>query len=111
LPQFARETREQNRLPFEVLSDPHNDVAERFGLRYRLPEYLIELYRSFPLDLPTFNGDDSWTLPIPARFVVSGDGRIRKVDADPDYTRRPEPEETVAFLKALASSSGRNEGN
>ncbi len=86
-----------------MLSDPHNDVASGFGLRFRLPQYLIELYRSFPLDLPTFNGDDSWTLPIPARFVVSGDGVIRHVDADPDYTRRPEPEDTITFLKALAT--------
>ncbi len=106
MPQFAREVREQHHLPFEVLSDPHNDVANRFGLRYRLPDYLIEIYRSFPLDLSTFNGDDSWTLPIPARFVVSADGVIRHVDADPDYTRRPEPEDTIAFLKSLAKPAG-----
>jgi len=40
-------------------------------------------------------------LPIPARFVVSKDGIIRKVDADPDYTRRPEPDDTIAFLRTL----------
>jgi peroxiredoxin len=38
---------------------------------------------------------------MPARFVVSQDGIIRKVDVDPDYTRRPEPEDTIEFLTQL----------
>lgn len=88
-------------MQFDVLSDVHNEVAARFGLVFRLPEYLINIYKSFPLSLPDYNGDESWTLPIPARLVVSKDGIVRKVDADPDYTRRPEPEDTIAFLRTL----------
>jgi peroxiredoxin len=88
-------------LQFDVLSDLHNEVAARFGLVFRLPEYLVNIYKSVPLSLPDYNGDESWTLPIPARLVVSQDGIVRKVDADPDYTRRPEPEDTVAFLRTL----------
>ncbi len=93
--------REKHHLPFEVLSDAGNAVAGRFGIRYQLPDYLVELYKLFPLDLPAFNGDASWTLPVPARFVVSADGIVRKADVDPDYTRRPEPSETVDFLRTL----------
>lgn len=88
-------------MPFDVLSDLHNEVAARFGLVFALPDYLVNIYKSFPLNIPDYNADDSWTLPIPARFVVSQDGIIRKVDADPDYTRRPEPEDTIAFLRTL----------
>ena len=88
-------------MPFDVLSDLHNEVAARFGLVFTLPDYLVNIYKSFPLNIPDYNADDSWTLPIPARFVVSQDGIIRKVDADPDYTRRPEPEDTIAFLRTL----------
>jgi hypothetical protein len=88
-------------LPFAILSDAHNEVAKRFGLTYRLPEYLIDLYKNdLKIDLPAYNGDDSWTLPIPARFVVSQDGVILKTDADPDYTCRPEPDDTLAFLRS-----------
>jgi peroxiredoxin len=79
-------------------------VAQRFGLTYRLPDYLIEIYREkLGINVPGYNADASWMLPIPARFVVSKDGIIRKGDADPDYTRRPEPDETVAFLEKLTS--------
>jgi peroxiredoxin len=38
---------------------------------------------------------------MPARFVIDREGIIRAVDADPDYTRRPEPAQTVVVLKRL----------
>jgi peroxiredoxin len=76
-------------------------VAAQFGLLWQLPEYLREVYRAFPLDLPKFNGDDSWTLPIPARFIIDKQGVIRGAQADPDYTTRPEPAETLEALRRL----------
>jgi hypothetical protein len=33
--------------------------------------------------------------------VIDREGVIRAVDADPDYTRRPEPAATVAVLRDL----------
>ena len=84
-----------------MLSDLRNVVARAFGIAFKVPDYVVEIYKTFPLNIPDYNGDDSWTLPMPARFVVSADGIIRKVDVDPDYTRRPEPEDTLQFLKRL----------
>jgi peroxiredoxin len=81
-------------------------VAARFGLRFSLPEYLREVYRTFPLDLEKFNGDASWTLPMPARFLIDRDGTIRWAESDPDYTTRPEPEDTLEALRALGGSHG-----
>lgn len=92
---------ERRHLTFEILSDPGNEVAARFGLRWTLPEYLREVYRSFPLELEKFNGDASWTLPIPARFVIDQKGIIRSAQSDPDYTTRPEPSDTLDALPAL----------
>jgi peroxiredoxin len=77
-------------------------VAARFGLRFTLPAYLREVYATFPLDLALYNGDASWTLPMPARFVIERDGIIRYAESDPDYTTRPEPEDTLAALRLLA---------
>ncbi len=45
-----------------------------FGLRFRLPDYLIELYKGLKNDLPAFNDDPSWTLPMPARYVIGQSG-------------------------------------
>jgi peroxiredoxin len=101
LPVYSRELIERRHLTFEILSDPGNEVAARFGLRWTLPNYLREVYRSFPLDLEKFNGDASWTLSIPARFVIYQNGIIRAVQSDPDYTTRPEPTDSLDVLRAL----------
>ena len=85
-------------MTFPVLVDEGNQVAEQFGIRHVFPEDLREVYRSFGLDLPEANGDPSWSLPMPARYVIDATGTIQSVAADPDYTRRPEPEETLAVL-------------
>jgi peroxiredoxin len=93
--------REKNSLEFDILRDPGNETAEKFGLRYELPEYLREIYRQFPLDLARVNGEDSWTLPMPARYVIGQAGIVRAADFDPDYRYRPEPAKTLEDLRKL----------
>ena len=83
-------------------TDRGNEVSAKFGLRFTLPEYLRQVYRTFPLDLERFNGDASWTLPIPARFLIDPQGIIRAAESDPDYTTRPEPEDTLEAVRARA---------
>ena len=97
-PVNSRKSVRQNKLSFPILSDTNNDVASAFGLKFALPDYLVELYRSLKNDLPAFNGDPSWTLPMPSRFVIAPDRAIVYAEINPDYTRRPEPE---AMLPAL----------
>jgi len=101
-PQIAANSRKSvrtNGLEFAILSDTHNDVADAFGLRFALPDYLIELYKNLRNDLPTFNDDPSWTLPMPARYVIGQDGVIRYAEVNPDYTQRPEPEAMLAAIR------------
>ncbi|GGA29991.1 peroxiredoxin-like family protein [Dyella nitratireducens] len=87
-----------NKLTFPILSDTNNDVAAAFGIRHALPNYLVELYKKLKNHLPAFNGDDSWTLPIPARYVVAPNGIIVYAEVNPDYTHRPEPEDVLPVL-------------
>ena len=96
-----RETEEPKPLPFESLRDFGNQAAEAYGLAFTLPDDLREIYLKFGIDLAKGNGDGTWRLPIPARFVIDRRGVIRAVDADPDYTRRSEPARTVEILEGL----------
>ena len=89
-------------LTFALLSDPGNAVASAFNLTFRVPDDLETVYRGFEIELPAYNGDDSWTLPMPARYVIDTRGRIRAADVNADCTRRPEPEEAVNAVKAIA---------
>jgi peroxiredoxin len=98
----SRRSQRENKLGFPILSDPHNDVAASFGIRFGLPDYLVDLYKNaFRNDLAVVNGDDSWTLPMPARFVIARDGIIRYAEVNPDYKRRPDPSELFPVLDAL----------
>ena len=99
----SRKSMRQNELGFPILSDPHNDVAAAFGLRFALPDYLVELYKTLKNDLPAFNGDGSWTLPMPGRFVIAQDGTVLYAEVNPDYTKRPEPEDMLPALRRAAT--------
>ena len=83
------------------MRDHGNRVAEAYGLAFTLPDDLRAIYLKFGIDLAQGNGDGTWRLPMPARFVIDRQGIIRAVDADPDYTRRPEPTATVETLRRL----------
>ena len=96
-----RETEEPKPLSFGLLRDHGNRVAEAYGLAFTLPHNLREIYLKFGIDLARGNGDGTWRLPMPARFVIDRGGIIRAVDADPDYTRRSEPAQTVEILRGL----------
>jgi peroxiredoxin len=101
---FLRQMAEKNHLGFDLLRDEGNLVAAKFGLVFQLPADLREVYLKFGVDLSRFNGDESWALPMPGRFVADRQGIIRSADVDPDYTIRPDPAETVASLRRLMAA-------
>lgn len=100
----GRKAKHEKQVTFPMLSDPNGEVANAFGLRFRLPDDLIALYKSFGVDLAVVNDDPSWTLPMPARFVVAPDGVIVYAEVSPDYTRRPDPTDLLPVLERLKSS-------
>lgn len=102
LPEHNAEMAVKNTLNFLLLSDPGNAYAAELGLRFEVPSQIKEIYDGFGLNLPKFNGDNSWTLPIPARIVVDTSGIVRMADIDADYTSSPEPSKTVADVASLA---------
>jgi peroxiredoxin len=102
-PPNSRKSVRQNRLTFPILSDVGGEVGAAFGLRFALPDYLVEFYKRFKNDLPAFNGDPSWTLPMPARYVIRADGVIAYAEVNPDYTKRPDPSELLPVLERLAT--------
>jgi peroxiredoxin len=99
--EHSRKMMKDKGLSAVMLSDPGNETAARYGLRYEVPQDLKEVYREFNIDLVEYNGDDSWTLPLPARIIIDGQGTIRHANISVDYTIRPDPKETVGELKKI----------
>ena len=100
-PEASRALIDKHKIGFDLLSDRRNEYAAQLGIRFKLPDDLKHVYLSFSNDLAVRNGEDSWTLPMPGRFVIDANGVVRAVDVDPDYRFRPEPEKTVEDVRAL----------
>lgn len=97
-PDNSLTTAQQNALEYDVLSDLGNRVARRYRLVFSLAEPLRGLYQQLGIDLPKYNGNDSYELPMPGTFVIDRSGVVRLAFVDADYSHRLEP---VAILKAL----------
>lgn len=94
---------EDKKLTFDLLSDPDNLVAWEYGLAYRVPDDLKKVYLQFDIDLDKYNGDSTWTLPMPARYIIDQESIIQYAEVNADYTVRPDPEDTIEALKRIVS--------
>ena len=92
---------DQHKLGFPLLSDSGNKIATGFGLTYSVPEEQRAIYKRAFVNLPFVNEDASWTLPIPATFVLDRQGIITYMSANEDYTQRPEPADILRALPAF----------
>jgi peroxiredoxin len=92
----------QHGLPFPVLTDTNNLVAEQFGLVYTVPEYYRAYYLSILVNIPFVNGEKSWRLPLPGTYVIAKDRTVLFAEAHADFRVRPEPEEVMAAAFAAS---------
>ncbi len=103
LPERTADMAAKQKLTYPIVWDEKSTAAEAFGLAFTLPDDLRAVYMGFGNDLAVRNGDPSWRLPVPARFVIDGTGIVRLVQADPDYRYRPEPETTLEALRKVVA--------
>jgi len=98
LERYTRTVHKKLNLTFDILTDLHLKTAELFGLVFVLQDYLRDLYKSFGITLDRFHDEPGYRLPMPARYVIDKEGIIRAANVNADYTKRPEPSETVRQL-------------
>lgn len=100
-PDGSLSTVEKAELTFTVLSDAGNRVAHQFGLVYTIDESLRATHQMVGVNLPQFNGEQSWELPIPGTFLIDQSGTVRLSFVNPDFTYRLDPSVVIARLKEL----------
>ncbi len=98
MPDNSLSTSQKNNLEFAVLSDHQNHYARQLGLVFTLEPELVEVYKSFGINLEKVNGDDKWELPLSATFVVDKDGKVLYRFVEADYKKRAA---VADILKAL----------
>jgi peroxiredoxin len=84
---FVADFKSQSNVPFPILTDMDNGYAMSLNLTIWVGAEMQKMMEARQ-DLPTFQGNNSWILPIPATFVVGRDGAIKARFMDPDY-RKP----------------------
>jgi len=103
-PDHSLSTKEKHELAFVVLSDMGNGVAREYGLAFTLDEAGRALHAQMGADLPAYNGDDSWELPVTGTFLVDQSRTVRLASVDPNFFHRLDPSVVIARLKELMSS-------
>jgi peroxiredoxin len=98
--QFASELRAEAKVPFPILLDMDNGYAMSLNLAIWVGEEMKQMMAQSGWNLPTYQGNDAWMLPIPATFVVASDGRVTARFVDPDYRKRMAMEDMLDALKA-----------
>ena len=89
------------KLKFDILWDQENKIADELGLKFNLSQDMIDLYRDkLHVNLKMYHGDNDWSLPIPARFLVDTNGIVKYAESSPDYTKRPELDDIMAILES-----------
>jgi peroxiredoxin len=97
--QFAAEMKHESGVSFPILTDMDNGYAMSLNLAIWVGAEMKEYMTSIGRNLPDYQGNDSWILPIPATFVVAPDGRVRACFTDPDYRQRMTIEDLIAALQ------------
>jgi peroxiredoxin len=107
-PEALRESVEEGEadLRYELLSDSGMELAQAFGVAFRVDDQTIEQYRGFGIDLEQASGRDHHLLPVPAVYLIDTDGVIRFAHWDADYKKRPEPAELTAAARRGLTGAG-----
>lgn len=99
LPDSSLDLAEKHALAFPVLSDVGNKVADDFGLVFTVDDRIQAMYlERLGNNLPKLNGDESFTLPLPATYVIGQNGVITYSYVNADYRLRADPEDVLAAL-------------
>ena len=102
VPDHSLTTQEKHDLSFDILYDKGNAVAREFGLVFTLPQEIRSIYDKFGIDVVDHNGDETFELPLPATYIINQSGEIVYHFVEADYTKRSEPADVLAALKAYA---------
>jgi peroxiredoxin len=101
---FNAELRSAVGARYPVLSDIDNGYALMLSLAFYVGDDKKKVMKAAGWNIPPYNANDNWTLPIPATFVVGRDGIVKARHLDPDYRKRMDVELILAAVEDLKGS-------
>lgn len=99
---YASKLDAETRGAFPILADLDNGYALTVSLAVWVDQDMSSLISGAGWDIPSYQGNDAWILPIPAVFVLGRDGFIAARHVNPDYRERADLDDIIASLRAMA---------
>lgn len=96
---FSRMLKTTAKAHFPFLTDAANGYALSLDLAIWVGTEMEAIMAEADIDLPRYQGNSAWLLPIPATFVVSSDGSVAARYVDPDHRRRMEIDDLLAAVR------------
>ena len=84
--------RKEDLYEYTLLSDASMEVAQAFGVAFRVDDKTFRKLRRNGYNLEKRSGYDHHILPVPSAFLVGTDGLIRFQYANPNYKVRLDPQ-------------------
>ncbi|HKZ97913.1 MAG TPA: peroxiredoxin-like family protein [Hyphomicrobiaceae bacterium] len=101
---FTAELAGDAKANFPILSDMDNGYALMLNLAFYVGDEKRRYMTAAGWDVSPFQGNESWTLPIPATFVIGKNGRVTARFIDPDYRKRMEIDDILDAVRSAQSS-------
>jgi peroxiredoxin len=98
---FSAELRAGADADFSVLTDIDAGYALSLNLAVWVDDAMSNLMSGAGVDLPRYQGNASWIIPIPATFVVGRDGVVAARHVNPDYRERAAHDLILGALRSL----------
>ncbi len=99
LRKYTNALKKEAHAEFPILTDMDNGYALSLNLAIWVGAEMEKLIASAGWEVPNYQGNTAWMMPIPATFVVEPDGVIAARYIDPDYRRRMEIEDLLAAFR------------
>ena len=90
----------EEELDYFLLSDNSTEIAQAFGIAFRVPDSYVGRLKQHNIDLQAASGYDHQVLPAPAVFIVAN-GRIEFSYVNPDFKVRLHPDVLLAAARTM----------
>jgi len=96
---FSKQMKTTSNARFPFLTDAANGYALSLNLAIWVGLEMEEMFNKAGIDLPRYQGNSAWFLPIPATFVITSDGTVAARYVDPDHRRRMDIDDMLEAVR------------
>ena len=94
-----QETVKKQKLDYTVVSDSELNIAQHFGLTFKVDAKTRAIYKTYGIDLEEASGKTHYSLPLPAIYVLDSNGLVHFNYVNPNYKIRMNEKVLLNALK------------